>query len=322
MKTFFEKFNEVINNYNKIVIMAHKNPDLDAFGSSLGLYELLNQLDKDVYIFLNKNETCYSSVKDAIDMVDDIKYINEINYLDVVDDKTLLIILDTHIKDRIYYKEILNHTSNVVVIDHHLKSKDRINNAIILYINPLASSMAEIILYYSLWLNKKISSITSTIMLTGIETDTDGYRLKTTDKTFEAASVLMKYGADNITKHELLKESKEKYLERADYIKSSFMINSKTAICILDNKIVRNEDLSSIAEEMLKFENVFISFAIGKLDDNRFGISARSIGDYDVCGIMKLFGGGGHYNNAAAQIENANIKKIISTISKSLEETV
>lgn len=322
MKTFFEKFNEVINNYNKIVIMAHKNPDLDAFGSSLGLYELLNQLDKDVYIFLNKNETCYSSVKDAIDKVDDIKYINEINYLDVVDDKTLLIILDTHIKDRIYYKEILNHTSNVVVIDHHLKSKDRINNAIILYINPLASSMAEIILYYSLWLNKKISSITSTIMLTGIETDTDGYRLKTTDKTFEAASVLMKYGADNITKHELLKESKEKYLERADYIKSSFMINSKTAICILDNKIVRNEDLSSIAEEMLKFENVFISFAIGKLDDNRFGISARSIGDYDVCGIMKLFGGGGHYNNAAAQIENANIKKIISTISKSLEETV
>ena len=322
MKTFFEKFGEVINNYNKFIIMTHKNPDLDAYGSSLGLYELLKQLDKDVYIFLNKNESCYSSVKDAIDMVDDINYINESNYLDVVDGKTLLIILDTHIKERIYYKEILNHISDIVIIDHHLKSKDRINNAIILYINPLASSMAEIILYYSLWLNKKISSIASTIMLTGIETDTDGYRLKTTDKTFEAASVLMKYGADNITKHELLKESKEKYLERADYIKSSFMINNKTAICILDNKIVKNEDLSSIAEEMLKFENVFISFAIGKIDENRLGISARSIGDYDVCSVMKLFGGGGHYNNAAAQIEDANIKKIISTISKSLEETV
>ena len=98
------------------------------------------------------------------------------------------------------------------------------------------------------------------------------------------------------------------------------MINSHTALCILDNKINTNEELSSVAEEMLKFEDVTATFAIGKLEDKYIGISAKSIGNVDVCAIMKKFNGGGHLNNAAAQIKKMKIQEIIEIISKALKE--
>ena len=177
----------------------------------------------------------------------------------------------------------------------------------------------EIITFYAKYKNIKFDSSIATILLAAIEIDTNEFLFKTTYKTFDAASILMQCGADNILKQELLKETKEKYLKRADYIKKSFMLNDITAVCILDNSIVKSEDLSAIAEEMLKFENISVTFAIGKLDKNIIGISARSIGEYNVCNIMKNFGGGGHYNNAAAQIKNGKVKVILNTLNKIME---
>ena len=101
-------------------------------------------------------------------------------------------------------------------------------------------------------------------MLAGIEIDTNGFNLKTTDKTYEAAAFLTKLAADHIQKQELLKENKESYLKRQDFVKTSFMINANMAMCLLDNEIHKKADLAMIAEELLKFENVEASYAIGK----------------------------------------------------------
>jgi len=320
MKSFYVKLDETLSKYQKIFIVSHKNPDLDAYGSSIGLYKILKSCNKDVYVFLDTNDNLHSSVRDSIELVSDINYVNKNNYKEYATDDSLWVILDTHCEERLYFKDFLYEYKNIMIIDHHIKSKDIIKNYKYLYLDEKSSSIAEIVTFYAQYKNISFNQIISTILLAAIEIDTNEYLFKTTYKTFEASSILMKYGADNILKQEILKETKEMYLKRADYIKKSFMLNPKTAICILDNSIVKNEDLSAIAEEMLKFENVLITFTIGKLDKNVVGISARSIGEYDVCKIMKSFGGGGHYNNAAAQIPNGRVKDILNKLNKMLEE--
>ena len=114
---------------------------------------------------------------------------------------------------------------------------------------------------------------------------------------------------------ELLKESKDDYIRRADYIKNSFMINGKIAMCIL-NSTSKKEELAEIADELLKFVNVEASFVIGELENKNIGISARSIGNYNVEKIMKSFNGGGHITNAAAEVTNKNIREIRNEIIK------
>lgn len=320
MESFYSKLDETFNKYQEIFIVSHKNPDLDAYGSSVGLYKILKENNKDAYVFLDINDNLHSSVKDSIELINDVNYVNKDNYKEYESENSLWVILDTHCEDRLYFKDFLYNSKNIMIIDHHIKSKDIIKNYKYLYLNEKSSSIAEIVTFYAQYKNIVFNQTIATILLAAIEIDTNEYLFKTTYKTFEASSILMKYGADNILKQEILKETKEMYLKRADYIKKSFMLNNMTAVCVLDNNIVKNEDLSAIAEEMLKFENISITFAIGKLDKNIVGISARSIGEYDMCKVMKSFGGGGHYNNAAAQIPNGKIKDILNKLNKMLEE--
>ena len=319
MNSFFEQLNKLIEKYDKIIIMSHFRPDLDAYGSSLGLYEIISTKNKDVAIFLDVQDECTSSVRESISIKNSINYISDDNYKNFINSNTLLIVLDVHQQERLYFPNIINEVSDVVVIDHHIKNKNYIKNTKLFYNDSQASSVTEIIVAYAKYSNVRLSSTTVTIMLGGIETDTNCYNVKTTANTYLASSLLMSFGADNIAKQELLKETKEDYLKRADYIKSSFMINSYTAVCIINNKQVNSEDLSIVAEEMLKFENVKFALAIGRLENRYIGVSAKSIGEIDACKYMKMFNGGGHVNQAAAQIPNGNIKNILETIKKALE---
>ena len=155
-------------------------------------------------------------------------------------------------------------------------------------------------------------------MLVGLEIDTNNFKLKTTEKTYETAAFLAKIGADNIIKQELLQETKNEYIKRQKLIEKSFMVDKNLAMCVADNKIYENKDLASIADELLQFENVEASFVIGKLSNTKVGISARSIGKIDVESIMAKLGGGGHLTEAATQLENSTIaeaqKKLIEII--------
>ena len=169
--------------------------------------------------------------------------------------------------------------------------------------------MSELITYYAEYVNIDLDNVIATILLAGIEIDTNTFNLKTTSRTYEAASTLMEMGADSILKQELLKESKEDYLKRATYIGSSFMINENMAMCLI-NKIITTKDLAETAEELLNFEDVEASFVIGKLEDNLIGISARSLGSIDVSETMKALGGGGHSSNAATQIKDKTLKEV------------
>ena len=310
MQHLFKKLNEIINEYDSFIVTGHKDPDLDSLGSCLGLCEIIESFGKKSYLFLdNKHlENYNSNINEAFEKMEkDIICVNEKTYKKIKG-KTLLIITDTHIKERLEYPEIVEQF-DTVVLDHHIKSKKYIKNTKFLYIDSNLSSMSELITYYSEYVNIDLDNVIATILLGGIEIDTNGFNLKTTSRTYEAASTLMEMGADSILKQELLKESKEDYLRRATYIGSSFMITNNIAMCVI-NKIITTKELAETAEELLNFEDVEASFVIGKLEDDLVGVSARSLGDIDVSETMKELGGGGHSFNAATQIKDKTIKEV------------
>ena len=309
MKELFKKLNKIFNEYESFIIMGHKDPDLDSLGSSLGLAKILKKKSKKSYVFLNNSIKNYNlNIRQALEKIKEkIDFVNEKTYKKV-DGKTLLVIVDVNVVERLEYPEILDKFDKLV-IDHHIKSKNYIKDTIFTYVDSNLSSISELIAYYSSYLNIELNTIISTILLAGIEIDTNNFNLKTTRRTYEAASLLMDDGADSILKQELLKESKEDYVKRANYLKTSFMINKNMAMCII-NKECTSMDLATLAEELLNFEDIEASFTIGKLDEETIGVSARSLGKINVEKIMQKLGGGGHKSNAATQIKDKKIQEI------------
>ena len=128
--------------------------------------------------------------------------------------------------------------------------------------------------------------------------------------------MLTAMGADSILKQALLKEDKDSYLRRSNFVKHSYMINENMAMCTLDDEIYSTKDLAEIAEQLLQFDDVEASFSIGKIKEDMVGISARSLGNVDVEIIMEALGGGGHLTDAATQLPNITIKEANAYVDK------
>lgn len=317
MENLFERLTDLVKHYDNVIIVSHHNPDLDALGSSLGLSSILTTMDIENYIFLDINNSLNnSSVKQALSLVPNFKYINKDNYKGIVSNNSLLIILDTHQQERIEYPELLEEIHNIVVLDHHIKMSNYIKNTEIFYIDSTLSCVVELIAFYSKYENINISPVVASIMLGGMEIDTNGFNIKITERAFEAAAYLVSMGADPILKQNLLKETKAEFLRRADFIKSSYIYKKNKAICLLDATETTPAELAEISESLLSFEEVEASFTIGQLGNGLVGISARSLGNIDVCEIMKKLGGGGHATNAAVQVENTTIKALEKALKK------
>jgi c-di-AMP phosphodiesterase-like protein len=320
MNQVFEKLNEIIKEYDNFIITGHKDPDLDSLGSCLGLIDIIESYGKHAYLFLNDKhlENYNSNINQAFNKMEkNIICINERTYKKI-SGNTLLIITDTHIKERLEYQKLIE-LFDVVVLDHHIKSKNYIKNTKFMYIDTNLSSMSELITYYAEYNKIDLDNVIATILLGGIEIDTNGFNLKTTSNTYKAASILMDMGADSILKQELLKETKEEYMKRASFIKNSFMVSNDTAMCIV-NGITDSKQLAELAEELLTFEDIKASYTIGKIDTNKVGVSARSLGEIDVSSVMKKMSGGGHMSNAATQIDGKTIKEVKQEIINIINE--
>ena len=313
MNRFFEKLDEEIKKYKNIIIIGHKNPDLDCIASSCALYKIIKD---NCYVYKTTEELTNSAYKAYEELEKEkIRYINKNNYKEYIE-KALLIVVDLHKKTLIENEKLLDEIKDKIIIDHHIIGKNKIS-ANLEYIDDQASSTVEIIIEYMKYKNTKINENIATIMLAGIEIDTNGYNMKTTEKTFQAATYLMQKGANNILKQKLLKEPKENYVERTNHIEKSFIIDNMI-ICTLNKKIYNPIYLATLAEDLLRFEGVEASFAIGRINKDVVGISSRSLGNIDVEKYMRKLGGGGHKTDAACQIQEKKPKKVEKNLIKKL----
>lgn len=311
MSNLFDKLTEIVKEYDNVVLMGHTHPDLDAYGSCLGMSCILNTMNIDNYIFLDiNNRDNIQSIEQAISLAPNTNYIFKDNYKNYITNNSLLIIMDTHLENRLEYPTILNDIKHVIVLDHHIKMNDYIKDTDLFYIDSSLSCVVELISYYAKYKEVDIPSVTATIMLAGMEIDTNGFNIKITEKAFVCAGYLINEGADPILKQHLLQGTKKDFLRRADFIKSSYIYNKQFAICLLDRGRTTQKELAEVSEALLSFENIEASFTIGQLDNKTVGMSARSLGNVDVCEIMKKLGGGGHVTDAATQVKNITIKAL------------
>lgn len=322
MDNMFKTLTEIIKNHNHIYIMAHRNIDLDALGSELCLYTIIKSFKKDCHIIVNLEEDNTSIQKAYMALTKagmTIDFVTRSNYRNDLTAESLVIVLDTHKEEMVECNTILKEVKDIVVIDHHIKSGDHIESTLFTYINANLSSINEIMVRYLQYLNKTVNATLATIMLAGIEIDTNAFNVKTAIGTYEAAAVLARLGADNIMKQELLQENKEIYMRRQELIKNSFKIGKNYELCLLDNQIYERKDLALISEELLKFENIEASFTIGRTGENKVGISARSLGRINVESFMAALGGGGHLTDAAVQLRGISIDEAENMLLKVID---
>ena len=317
----FNILTKEIKNHENIVIMAHKGMDLDAYGASLCLYEIIKTFEKNVMIYMSReieNKSIEKSVLKISEEGTDIKYVYSKD--EIPKDNTMAVVLDTHKSSLLEdYDAIKDY--EIFILDHHITNVETIVSKYT-YINNEISSTVEILVNYAKYLNREISPLVATIMLAGLEVDTNSFNVKTTDKTFEAAAYLLKVGADNILKKQLLKEDKENYCKRQDFVKNSNMITDNIALCVMDENVYKKYMLALISEDLLQFDKVEASFTIGYVDKNTIGISARSLGNIDVQNIMYKLGGGGHKTDAATEIKDKNIEEVKIELIKVLKEGI
>lgn len=325
MRDVFEKLNENIKKHDEIIIMTHARPDLDGMGSALVLYKIVKSMNKPCYI-VSPKEKIYRSLDKAMNLLykNDIKF-NLESSDEIINNKfsnPLLFVLDTQKPELVESEGVLKYIKDKIVIDHHIGTLDTIDDAIYKYDDANKSSIAEVMAEYLKFLDLKIEPLIMTVLFAGMVVDTSSFSIKTTAHTFDMAAFLAKNGADFVLMQELLKEPKEEMTQRYVYINNSEEVLKDVLICKMDDKVHGNVDIALLAKELLKFEDVKASFAVGKLSHKIVGVSARSMGEINVGEIMEKFGGGGHLTDAAAQIKDKTVDEVYTMLKNTIKDVI
>lgn len=322
-RTISHNLSELIGDASKIMIMGHKNPDMDSIGSSLGIYRLAKTFGKEAFIVCDKKSMAIKNFFETL--FKDEEYsefiIDEEEAETNIDQGTLLIIVDTHKRNYVEAPELLDSTSKIVVIDHHRKSTDYIENTILSFQEVYASSASELVtelIQYS-EAEVELKTIEAESLYAGIMVDTKNFTFKTGVRTFEAAAYLRKYGVDIIRVKKWFQSDLDGYNKIAEIVKSAELINESIAISTYD-EVDKDSNVicAKAADELLTISNVTASFVLGKLGD-KIGISGRSIGDINVQVILEKLGGGGHITLAGAQVEGS-IEEVKENLKQKIEE--
>lgn len=313
---------ELISECEKVVIMGHSNPDIDAIGSALGVYRIARTLRKDAYIVADKESASIKTFAECLPEGYNEVLINKEKALDIIDAETLLVVVDTHKKSYVEQPELLEKTNKIVVIDHHRRSADFISQSILTFQEVYASSAAELVTELIQYTQTEVElpTIEAEALYAGIMMDTKNFTFKTGVRTFEAAAYLRRCGIDIIKVKKWFQSDLESYNRISEIVKKSEIIHDTIAIATYD---VQEKDTSLIcakaADELLTIGNITASFVLGQME-NKICISGRSIGDVNVQVILEKLGGGGHITLAGAQLENMTIEEAKQELINKIEE--
>ena len=324
-RTLAQSFVAHIQGNETILIMGHKNLDMDALGACLGVYSIAKKFDKEAYIIWDdklvetKARIAMHSMYNRADLQN--MTISQAQTNAKLGKNTLLVVVDCHSPKLALYPDATEKATNIAIIDHHRKVEDAIENPIFAFHDSSASSASELItdlIKYS-EIRYPITEKVATLMLSGILLDTNYYRRQTGIRTYEASALLKEYGASTEEADGFLKDDYEEYL-----LKTKIMNNVETPmygiLVAQTNKedIVERSFLSKVANESLTLKDVKAVFVIGRTEINEVGISARSDGTVNVQLLMEKLGGGGHFNSAAVSVKNISLQEMHKQLNKIL----
>ena len=316
----------LIKTDKNVLIMGHKNMDFDALGASLGVYAICKSLNTKAH-FIFEDSLVEFQTKQAFRNVFSVEEIAEMTLtpakaLQLVNDQTLVIVVDTHRPDSTMQPKLLDKCKEICVIDHHRKGDSFINNPVFQYHEPQSSSASELVtelIYYQptkIVISEKIANF----LLSGICLDTKFFKSGTSGKTFEMAMILKNYQASMEEVSEFFKEEYEEMKLISEIISNAKIVSPGIFIAASkEEDIITRTVLSKVAEELLSTKDVQAVFVIGKTSNTEVSVSARSLNDFNVHIIMEAMGGGGHFSKAATQLQNETIDHVYEVLEEKVK---
>ena len=329
-----DSLNSLINASERVLIMGHANMDMDAFGACLGMKAICARFKKfaRIVVDLKNTEAKTRSALNSSFSKDELEklVVTSKEAEDIIDSNTLLIVVDVHIPNMVMAPRLIDKAAKIVVIDHHRRAEEYIDSPVFNHIDPAASSACELISEFIRFssINPRIElpSTYATIMLSGIFLDSSYFKSRNTGiRTFEAATILKEYGADNSLADDFLKDGYEEHKEVTDI--TSSLETPFYGVVIATANPDRLYDYATIAKAAnlcLTYKGVHAAFVIGKVSQREIRVSARSDGTINVSLLCEKLGGGGHFTSAATLFTGNDLRvakqKVLMVLESSLRE--
>ncbi len=317
---------EIIESREHVVIMGHAISDIDSLGAAIGVYCAARVLGKKAQIVLNEVTTslrplveCFTEEKGyPADM-----FINSEEALLITNKNTLVMVVDTNRPSYTECPELLNRTETICVFDHHRQNSEVIENPVLSYIEPYASSacemVAEVLQYFSE--NIKLEPSEADCIYAGILIDTNNFMTKTGVRTFEAAAYLRRAGAEVTRVRKMLRNDMAAYKARAEAVRCAEVYRGAFAISVCPAGNIESPTIvgAQAANELLNIVGIKASIVLTEYQGKIY-VSSRSIDEINVQLIMERLGGGGHLNVAGAQLTDCSVEEAKRIIQDTIDE--
>lgn len=317
---------EIMENRENILIMGHMLTDVDSLGAGVGIYCAARTLGKKAQIVVN-NPT--SAIRPFIDSFSQEKgypedmFIDSEQAIEMMGRNTAVIVVDTNRPSSTECPELLRRTDCIVVFDHHRQGSEVIENPLLSYIEPYASSacemVAEVLQYFAE--DFKLEACEADSIYAGILIDTSNFMTKTGVRTFEAAAYLKRSGAEVTRVRKMLRNDMDAYKARAEAVRHAEVYRNAFAISVCPNENIESPTIvgAQAANELLNIVGIKASFVLTEYKGKIY-VSSRSIDEINVQLIMERLGGGGHFNVAATQLKDCTIVQAKQMIQDTLDE--
>lgn len=319
---------ELVEAKDTVVIMGHAIGDVDSFGAAIGIYRIAKTLNKRAYIVINEITRSVRPIlnrfKENPEYEEDM-FLNSGKAMDIVNENTLLVVVDVNRPSYTECPELLNQTKTIVVLDHHRQTGEVVQNPVLSYIEPYASSSCEMVAEILQYIgeNLKLKATEADAMYSGMMIDTNNFLMKTGVRTFEAAAFLRRSGADVTRVRKAFRSDMKEYIKKAEALSSAEVYLDAYAITESASDGIESPTVlgAQVANELLNVTGVKASFVLTEFN-NKVYISARSIDELNVQIVMEKLGGGGHMTIAGAQLENTTIEEARTIVKKTLHTMI
>ncbi|MFD2330714.1 DHH family phosphoesterase [Cohnella sp. GCM10020058] len=316
---------DLMKESDHIIIMGHRMPDMDSIGAAIGVLKAAQHVGKEAFIVLEGVNPAIQRMMHMLKEDEKLirRFITPEQASQLTGKRSLAVVVDTHRASMVAEPKLLQQTDRVVIVDHHRRSEEFIEDAVLVYMEPYASSTCELVTELLQYIHERVvlDVREATALLAGITVDTKSFAMRTGSRTFEAASFLRRNGADPALIQKMLKEDLEEYIKKAEIIRNAETYFDYIAIAVADPaKPVPQLLIAQSADTLLNMTGIKASFVIAQRPDGTIGVSARSLGQMNVQVVMERLGGGGHLTNAACQVQGtvqevaAKLKKVLNDI--------
>lgn len=308
--------------------MGHSFPDMDCFGAAIGVHRAIINRGKEAYIVLNNVTEPIKNIYEVFKEKGEYKFITSEEAIEIANETatdTMLVVVDTHRPSFTECPELLDSVVRVALIDHHRMGTEFIENPSLRYLEPYASSTCELVTEILQYMGSKtnLDKIESEALLAGITVDTKNFTFQTGVRTFEAAALLRRFGADTTAVKQLFQDDLKTFIAKSNIVSNAKIVYNDMAISVYDQDIENAQLIGAQgADDLLNIRGISSSFVIGKNLDGTIFISGRSLGDINVQIILEKLGGGGHMTVAGAQFRDIEIFEVRDKLVEAIDEYI